>query len=412
MKHLQISITTLLTLTLLLSGTWGCGGGPAPEEHTDQHADETGRTEEAEEHGEDEEHDRDSVIRLDAAALERLGLVIAQAGPGRLEVTTELPGEVRVNGDKLAHVGPRVAGVARQVLVSLGDRVRSGQLLAVIESRELADAKASYLAATERKKLAQATFAREERLHRGMVSSEQDFLDASNGLAEANIEMRSAQQKLFALGLSESDVRGIADAPDDSYTKYRIRAPFDGQVIDRHMTVGETLSADVPAFTIADLSEVWIDLRVYQKDIGTIRKGQMARVITNHGDEAEFPINFVQPLVGEETRTALARIVAPNTRGVWHPGCFVTARVAVEKTEASSFVVPASALIRMEDGDEVIFVETLEGFEARVITPGRRSRKQVEILSGLNPGDRYVAKGGFSLKAELGKGAFGEGHGH
>jgi len=406
MKHVQISITTILALTLVLFGAWGCGGGPAPEEHADQH------TEEAEEHGGHEEHDEDPVIRLDAAALERLGLVIAQAGPGQLEVTTELPGEVRVNGDKMAHVGPRVAGVARQVLVSLGDRVRSGQVLAVIESRELADAKASYLAATERKKLAQATFAREERLRREMVSSEQDFLDASNGLAEANIEMRSAQQKLFALGFSESDVRGIADAPDDTYTKYRIRAPFDGQVIDRHITVGETLSADVPAFTIADLSDVWIDLRVYQKDIGAIRMGQMAQVTTNHGDEAEFAINFVQPLVGEATRTALARIIAPNTDGTWHPGCFVTARVAVEKTEASALVVPASALIRMEDGDEVIFVETSEGFEARVITSGRRSRKQVEILSGLNSGDRYVAKGGFSLKAELGKGAFGEGHGH
>ncbi len=409
MKHIQISITTLLALTFVLFGAWGCGGGSAPEAHTDQHSEETGHGEEG---GEHEAHDEDQIIRLDATALERLGLVIAEAGPGQLEVTTELPGEVRVNGDKMAHVGPRVSGVAREVLVSLGDRVRSGQVLAVLESRGLADAKASFLAAAERKKLAQATFAREERLRLKMVSSEQDFLDASNGLAEANIEMRSSQQKLLALGFSDSDVRGIADAPDDNYTKYRIRAPFDGQIIDRHITVGETISAETPAFTVADLSDVWIDLRVYQKDIGAIQTGQMARVTTNHGDEAELAINFVQPLVGEATRTALARIIAPNTDGTWHPGCFVTARVAVEKTEASGIVVPASALIRMEDGDDVIFVETSEGLEPRVITSGRRSRAQVEILSGLVEGDRYVAKGGFSLKAELGKGSFGDGHGH
>ena len=409
MKHIQISITTLLALTFVLFGAWGCGGGSAPEAHTDQHSEETGHGEEG---GEHEAHDEDQIIRLDATALERLGLVIAEAGPGQLEVTTELPGEVRVNGDKMAHVGPRVSGVAREVLVSLGDRVRSGQVLAVLESRGLADAKASFLAAAERKKLAQATFAREERLRLKMVSSEQDFLDASNGLAEANIEMRSSQQKLLALGFSDSDVRGIADAPDDNYTKYRIRAPFDGQIIDRHITVGETISAETPAFTVADLSDVWIDLRVYQKDIGAIQTGQMARVTTNHGDEAELAINFVQPLVGEATRTALARIIAPNTDGTWHPGCFVTARVAVEKTDSTGIVVPASALIRMEDGDDVIFVETSEGFEARVISSGRRSREQVEILSGLNTGDRYVAKGGFSLKAELGKGSFGDGHGH
>ncbi len=409
MKHIQISITTLLALTFVLFGAWGCGGGSAPEAHTDQHSEETGHGEEG---GEHEAHDEDQIIRLDATALERLGLVIAEAGPGQLEVTTELPGEVRVNGDKMAHVGPRVSGVAREVLVSLGDRVRSGQVLAVLESRGLADAKASFLAAAERKKLAQATFAREERLRLKMVSSEQDFLDASNGLAEANIEMRSSQQKLLALGFSDSDVRGIADAPDDNYTKYRIRAPFDGQIIDRHITVGETISAETPAFTVADLSDVWIDLRVYQKDIGAIQTGQMARVTTNHGDEAELAINFVQPLVGEATRTALARIIAPNTDGTWHPGCFVTARVAVEKTDSTGIVVPASALIRMEDGDDVIFVETSEGLEPRVISSGRRSREQVEILSGLNTGDRYVAKGGFSLKAELGKGSFGDGHGH
>ncbi len=409
MKHIQIGITTFLALTFVLFGAWGCGGGSAPEAHTDQHSEETGHGEEG---GEHEAHDEDQIIRLDATALERLGLVIAEAGPGQLEVTTELPGEVRVNGDKMAHVGPRVSGVAREVLVSLGDRVRSGQVLAVLESRGLADAKASFLAAAERKKLAQATFAREERLRLKMVSSEQDFLDASNGLAEANIEMRSSQQKLLALGFSDSDVRGIADAPDDNYTKYRIRAPFDGQIIDRHITVGETISAETPAFTVADLSDVWIDLRVYQKDIGAIQTGQMARVTTNHGDEAELAINFVQPLVGEATRTALARIIAPNTDGTWHPGCFVTARVAVEKTDSTGIVVPASALIRMEDGDDVIFVETSEGLEPRVISSGRRSREQVEILSGLETGDRYVAKGGFNLKAELGKGAFGDGHGH
>ena len=415
MKHIQISTTTILAMTLVLFGAWACGGGSAPEAHTDQHSEETAYGEEAgehEEHGGHEAHDEDQIIRLDATALERLGLIIAEAHPGQLEVTTELPGEVQVNGDKMAHVGPRVTGVAREVLVSLGDSVRTGQVLAVLESRELADAKASFLAAAERKKLAEATFAREERLRQKMVSSEQDFLDASNGLAEAKIELRSAQQKLFALGFTDSDVRGIADAPDENYTKYRIRAPFDGQIIDRHITVGETISAEMPAFTVADLSDVWIDLRVYQKDIGAIQTGQMARVTTNHGDEAELAINFVQPLVGEETRTALARIIAPNTDGVWHPGCFVTARVAVEKTEASGIVVPASALIRMEDGDDVIFVETSEGFEARVISSGRRSREQVEILSGLETGDRYVAKGGFSLKAELGKGSFGDGHGH
>jgi len=132
---------------------------------------------------------------------------------------------------------------------------------------------------------------------------------------------------------------------------------------------------------------------------------------TPHGDDVELSIGFVQPLVGEDTRTAMARILAPNSDGVWHPGCFVTARVTTSRTSAE-VVLPMSAVIRMEDGDHVVFVETAEGFEARGVTLGRRTSDHVEVVSGLAPGERYVATGGFSLKAELAKATFGDGHGH
>jgi cobalt-zinc-cadmium efflux system membrane fusion protein len=348
---------------------------------------------------------------LDAAAQERLGLEIAEAGPGALEISVELPGEVQVNGDRMAHVGPRVGGVAREVYASLGDNVRAGQVLAVLESRELADAKAAFLAAHERMALADATFEREERLWNQRVSSEQDFLDAKKGRAEARIELRAAEQKLRALGFPQSQLDGLPDQHDTSFTEYRLTAPFDGTVIDRHITIGETLTAGSPVFSVADLGTVWIDLSVYQKDIGSIRDGQKVRVDTPHGDEVELTIDFVQPIVGEDTRTATARIIAPNGDGTWHPGCFVKARVVTSRDEVP-VVVPPTAVIRMEDGDDVVFVQTDEGFEPRQVTLGRVAPENVEVVSGLEPGDRYVVAGGFSLKAELGKDAFGDDHGH
>jgi len=296
--------------------------------------------------------------------------------------------------------------------VSLGDTVRSGQLLAVLESRELADTKAAYLAASERKSLADATFRREERLWRQKISSEQDYLDASNGLAEAKIELRAAEQKLHALGLDEGELRRLAEAPDIGYTRYRITAPFDGEVIDRHITIGETISPETPVFTIADLSAVWIDLRVYPKDLAHVERGQQVNVRpAGNGVEGGGLIDFVQPLLGEDTRTALARITMPNPEGRWKPGMFVTATVIVDASLVD-IRVPRTALIRMEDGDEVIFVEVDEGLEPRPVAIGRRARDHVEVLSGLEQGMRYVAAGGFSLKAELGKDAFGDGHGH
>jgi len=334
------------------------------------------------------------------------------AGPGDLDVTTELPGEVQVNGDRMAHISPRVGGVVKEVHASLGDTVRAGQLLAVLESSELADAKAAFLAATERLRLANATFDREERLFHSKVSSEQDYLDARKSRAETRIELRAAGQKLQALGVAQTELDALPDQHDTELTIYRLTAPFSGTVIDRHITLGETVAAERPVFTVADLSTVWIDLSVYQKDIGAVRAGQRARVSTGHGDETELEISFVQPLVGEETRTALARIEAPNPDGDWHPGCFVTARISTSTDVTARVVVPATAVIRMEDGDEVIFVETGDSFEPRHVEVGRQTRNDVEIVSGLAPGERYVLRGGFSLKAELAKESFGDGHGH
>jgi cobalt-zinc-cadmium efflux system membrane fusion protein len=311
----------------------------------------------------------------------------------------------------MAHVAPRVSGVVKEVFASLGDPVREGQVLAVLESRELADFKADFLASVERLKLADAIFRREERLWNEKISSEQDYLDARRGLAEARIARRAAEQKLHALGFSSSDLEGLSDQHDAAFTVYRLTAPFDGTIIDRHITIGETVDAGSPVLTVADLGTVWIDLSVYQRDIGAIRKGQTARVATEHGEEEELVIDFVQPIVGEDTRTATARIVAPNTGGIWHPGCFVSAAVTTAVTQAS-VVVPPTAVISMEGGGEVIFVEVDGSFAARQVEVGRRSGIGVEIVSGLLAGENYVVEGGFHLKAELAKDAFGDAHGH
>ena len=289
--------------------------------------------------------------------------------------------------------------------------MRAGQLLAVLESRELADAKALFLASVERLKLANAVFEREERLRDERISSEQDFLDARRALAEARIERRTAEQKLHALGFSNGDLEGLSNQHDATFTIYRLTAPFDGTVIDRHITIGETVEAGYAVLTVADLDSVWIDLSVYQKDIGVVRAGQRASIVTEHGERADLEIGFVQPLVGEDTRTARARIVAPNRNGLWHPGCFVTATVTTSSAHAN-VVVPDTAVIRMEDGDDVVFVETAEGFEPRLVEVGRRSGDEVEIASGIEPGEQIVTDGGFSLKAELGKETFGDGHAH
>ncbi|MDD8042159.1 MAG: efflux RND transporter periplasmic adaptor subunit [Verrucomicrobiota bacterium] len=384
-----------------------------PDEHgidesnnPDEHA---GHDEQAEEEG--EEGHAEDVVRLSDAELREFGITLKTAQGGALNQYTELPGEIVLNADRIAHVVPRVPGIVRDVLVTVGDAVEKGELLAVLESRQLADAKASYLAAIEREKLAQANFQREERLWETKVTSEQEYLDARQVLAETLIAKSSAEQQLHALGFNENDLKELASSEHASFTHYTITAPFSGTVIEKHITFGENVGDDVDVFTIADLSTVWVNVNIYQKDLVSIRKGQTVEIEIGHGiPSAEGTIAWVGPQVDEGTRTATARIELPNPDGSLRPGLFVTAKVAVGSLPAE-IVVPKTALQTFE-GKTVVFVRTDEGFEPHPVELGRQNGATAEVISGILPGQTYAAKGSFTLKAQLSKGAFGDGHNH
>jgi len=358
-----------------------------------------------------DEHEDEGIVRLSAAELEEFAVRVDTIGAGRLEMTLRLTGEIVPNPDRLAHIVPRVAGIVREVQKNLGDEVSAGEVMAVLESRELADAKSAYLAAQERAALAEAVFSREENLWKRKISSEQDYLEAKRADAEARIALRAAEQKLHALGFDEDYVKQLPRHPDESFTRYEIVAPFDGEVIKKHITLGEVLKNDAEAFVIADLSSVWANLSVYQKDLALVRVGQEAVIWAGNQDGGVAgSLSYISPLVGKGTRTATARVVLPNPDGSWRPGLFVTARVVVDTIEAP-LVVPVTALQTI-DGQQCVFVETDEGFEVQAVEIGRTDASHIEIKQGIEPGQRYVTEGAFTLKSELQKEAFGEGHGH
>lgn len=389
-----------------------------PEEHDDHDDHEAGeqkhREGEEEDHAGEEgpdEHGEEQLVRLTPEEMKEFGIEVQTAAPGEIDQYVDLPGEIVLNSDRLAHVVPRVQGIVRQVFASSGDRIRGGQVLAVIESRELADSKAEFLAARERIDLARVNFEREEMLWQKKVSSEQEYLDAKQALAEARIALNSAEQKLHALGFSETYLNDLPRHPDATFTRFEIRAPFAGTVIEKHITLGETLKEDAEAFTIADLATVWVDIKVYQKDLAMIRKGQEVVIEVGHDiPDATGEIAWVSPVVGESTRTANARVVLANPEGILRPGLFVTAKVAVASNPVK-VRVPKTALQTVEERT-VVFVQEDEGFEPRPVQVGQESAGHVEIVSGLDPGQKYVSLGAFTLKAQLSKGAFGDGHAH
>jgi membrane fusion protein, heavy metal efflux system len=255
-------------------------------------------------------------------AFERFGVTVAAAGPGTVDLGIELPGEVRPNADRTAHLAPRFAGQAREVRADIGQRVHSGDVLAVIVS--------------------------------------------------------------------------------DTLAPFELRSPIDGVIVDRHLVTGETVNPGAPVFVVADLSSVWIDVNVYQKDLPDVRPGQPVRINAGYGiADAETTINYVSPVLDQGTRTAIARAVVANPDGAWKPGLFVTALVL--RPANVPIAVPRTAL-QMRAGLPLLFVVEGDHFVARAVRLGRLGRTVAEVTAGLSAGERYAATNSFLVKAELEKG--------
>ncbi len=212
--------------------------------------------------------------------------------------------------------------------------------------------------------------------------------------------------------VSEGEILAIIES-NESLTEYQIKSLIDGTIIEKHITRGEIVDADnnLHGFVIANLNEVWAYLNIYQKDLPFVKKGQKVTISLGPGlKEIAGRINYISPIIDETTRTATARVVLPNPKGIWKPGLFVIGSIITDEFKAE-VAVPKTAIETIEN-KPCIFVQSGDGFEPRFITLGRRNQILVEVLNGLNKGEKYVTKGGFTLKAELQKEMFGDDHGH
>ena len=202
------------------------------------------------------------------------------------------------------------------------------------------------------------------------------------------------------------------EAADGALAQAYLTAPITGEIIERRISLGETVSAGgEPMFVIIDDSVVWADIAVYKEDLGKVEEGQTVVLQREDGQRlAEGKISTVLPVIAETSRTATARVIVDNAEHRLKPGQFVTARI--ETGEARSVVrVPSDALVSVEDRISV-FVPTDDGFQPREVRTGDSAGGYTEIVSGLEAGEAFVIEGAFTLKAQLEKDAFGDGHAH
>ena len=352
-----------------------------------------------------ETQDKPGEVRLTESQMKLIDLRVGAAEPGRVASDLVLNGEVTADQDRTVEVLPRAAGIVRQVMGRLGETVRAGAPLAVIESSGVAEAEATYLAAQSKAALTRAQAAREEMLWRKGISAQQEYQVAKQAAQEAEIQARAAARKLQLLGLDPSAAGnpGAERGP----VRLTVVAPFDGTLIKRNVAVGDQVTESSPLFRLANLDKVWVIASVFEKDMGRVAVGQPAGVTlaAYPGRRFEGTVTWISDVLDEKSRTLKIRVEVDNGERLLKPGSF--ARVTVTPPDQrAGLVVPAPAVQREKD-QTVVFVAEGDGvFKSQAVKVGERSRDAVEIVAGLKPGERVVTNGAFALLSELEKSAF------
>ncbi len=207
--------------------------------------------------------------------------------------------------------------------------------------------------------------------------------------------------------LEKGEVIAVIES-NESLVRYEVKSSIAGTIIKIHLTPGEVIVDDKHSVTVADLSSVWANLSIYQKDLLKIKVGQVSIISTIDGSRfSKSNIFYISPIVDEQTRTATARVKLNNSSGIWKPGMFITAKVATTR-KTVSMVVNKNA-IQIFKGQTVVFVKDKKGFRPQPVSVGFQNNKSVEILDGLHQGQNYISEGAFTIKAELLKESLGGG---
>lgn len=376
----------LILATLIAALAFGCRKSEAEGEHADEasHATET--------HAEQPSN----ILEIEETMLRDLRLTTTKVEqrPGGEGVSAV--GEVQADQARYAEVGAPVTARVVRLLASPGQSVRAGQVLAEAQSTDLGRARADYDAAEARVTLARAALERKRALADRIVPR-REVQEAEADLAGAQAELRAAGATLQALGASPS--RG-GDA-----SRLALVAPITGTVIERNITLGQMIDPEDVAFRIGDLASVWLVAHAFERDAVRVAIGAPARVTL-----AAFPgqvftgrVTYVGRQVEAASRTIPVRVELANAQGLLRPGMSASAWLQVSTAGQNVVSVPAAALQRVRDQWVVFLPKSARTFEIRNVGRGRDLQGEVEVLTGLQPGETVVVDGAFLLKAEAEK---------
>lgn len=412
-----------------------CGDGPH-DPHSPQGGAKPAQGKSESDAPHEHEHEHEDEVTLAEGVAERYGIAIDVARRLELRPTIAVPARVEFDTEAMAHVGSPLRGRIHTIGARLGDFVKAGQELAIIESPELGEAQTDFLqrrvgvdSAGPVVDLAKVTWERAQGLYdrsQGVSLNEVQRREAEYKVAVAALEAaRSARaaaaNRLRLFGMSEEAITRLEDTQqvDPHYT---LRAAIDGVVVQREITLGELVSPDREYLMIlADASKLWLLADVPEQKLLSIEIGARATIhfgaFADHGHTpVEGRVTYISPFVDSTTRSARVRIELPEADIGLKPGMFAQAEIEgrLQGLVAAepSIVIPDEA-VQLVEGESVVFVPVsgeAHTYRTRVVKVGSPIGGRVAVASGLAEGEPYVRSGTFILKAELGKGAAAHEH--
>jgi cobalt-zinc-cadmium efflux system membrane fusion protein len=327
-------------------------------------------------------------------------------------------GKILVPEDRTAVIGPVNEGRIVKLYAGQGSKVRKGQKLAELESADIDQAEADYLkaladsenakrSAAAELKLAQQTYDRTKALYektvvagKNLQSAEHDLevakATAENNAASTKATLTAARRHLLILGLNDSAIDALGNKQGLAAT-FSLNSPIDGVVVERNATIGATVGTDANVFKIIDTSRVWVDANVFEKDLPRVRVGQGVKLTVTAFPGTTFSgrVIFVNSVVDPDSRTVKVRTEVPNTDGRLKPDMFANVEIITD-VNSTAISVPQSAVLE-DGGKSIVFVAESNAYKQRQVQLGIKNGDRVEILDGLNAGDRVVTKGNYLL---------------
>jgi len=413
-----LSVAGFLYLTPLADGQ-GEASGHASTKASTNHADHAAN---AEQHKEKEDgHDKHNepghkgsektgheehqanAVHLTKDQLAKLDLKIDKAESGSASAVVEAPASVEFNGDRIARVGPLLESKVVKVVKDVGDKVKAGETVAILDSVKLGRVKASYLSAQARYQSVLAEYQRDKQLAEKQITSEAELITSRAAYLEARADKNALMEELRLYGLSQSAIDSIEAGSEQPFSRYLLSSPVDGVIQQRDLVPGETLSASDTPIHVVNTDSMWLMIDAYEADIPRLEPGQPVTLRLRALSDRTFEgtTEWVSRELDPKSRTVTIRALLQNPQHLLRAGQFGRARIHTgSKMEYA--LVPVDAVQNLEQ-ENVVFVPGHEqgAFKAVHVKTGDESNGYVELRQGIEPGDQVVVRGAFDLKSAL-----------